>query len=239
MLPNAVAAWTYEVTPIRVVGDAVTFKLHWTRSRDRGKDSSVPNGDLELTLRPGESLPIDFAEVPPTGVSSVCAFTRAEMRVGVDFYPRPDDDRRLVAIDLWLVQRLADGTQKTEAISVRGQFYRPIPFYFSTLTDASVSVDLFGELTVRPRDGFTEVIIETRSRLVEGDKISTTMPMNRQVTPPGDTPRTLFGSRKVESTLQLKADDVVSIELPRLTENQSGGFANQALSITLRTRRLR
>jgi hypothetical protein len=233
--PNAVAAWTYEVTPIRVVDDAVTFRLRWLRSRDRGKESSAPGGDVELTLRPGQSLPIDFAEVPPTGTAAVCAFTRAELRVSVDYNPQPEDDRRLVAIDLWLVQRLADGAQKTEPLSVRGQFYRPVAFYFSTLNDDGVSVDLFGEITVRPRDGFNEVIVETRSRLVEGGKISTTM----QVNPPGAPPGRLFGSRRVESTLRLKADDVASIELPRLTENESGAFANQALSITLRARTIR
>jgi len=34
-------------------------------------------------------------------------------------------------------------------------------------------------------------------------------------------------------------DDVVSIELPRLTENDSGAFANQALSIRIRARTIR
>jgi hypothetical protein len=238
--PDAVAAWTYEVTPIRVVDDAVTFRLRWLRSRDRGKESTAPGGDVELTLRPGQSLPIDFAEVPPTGAEAICAFTRAELRVSVDYNPRAQDDRRLVAIDLWLVQQLADGTKKTEPLSVRGQFYRPIPFYFSTLTDAGVWVDLFGEITVRPRDGSNEVLVETRSRLVEGDKISLALPMPRQVTPPGGgPPLRVFGSRSVESTLRLKADDVVSIGLPRLTENEAGAFANQALSITLRARVIR
>jgi hypothetical protein len=237
--PDALAAWTYEVTPVRVVDDAVTFRLRWTRMRDGGKDSKAPGGDVELTLRPGQTLPIDFADVLPTGASAVCAFTRAELRVSVQYDPRPDEDRRLVAVDLWLVQRFADGTQKSEPVSLRGQYYRPLPFYFSTLSDAGVFVDLFGEITVRPRDGFNAVTVETRSRLVEGSKVSLTMPVAGQVTPPGSRPRQLFGSRRVESTLQLKPDDVVSIELPRLAENDSGAFANHALSITIRARTIR
>lgn len=237
--PDALAAWTYEVTPLRVVEDAVTFRLRWTRTRDGGKESRAPGGDVELTLRPGQTLPIDFADVPPTGTAAICAFTRAELRVSVQYDPRPDDDRRLVAADLWLVQRFPDGTQKSEPVSVRGQYYRPVPFYFSTLTDAGVSVDLFGEITIRPHDGFNTVTIETRSRLIEGSKVSLTMPVTGQVTPPGSAPRQLFGSRRVASTVQLKPDEVVSIELPRLAENDSGAFANQALSITIRARTLR
>jgi hypothetical protein len=65
------------------------------------------------------------------------------------------------------------------------------------------------------------------------------MPVAGQVTPPGSAPRQLFGSRRVESTVLLKSDDVVSIELPRLTENDSGAFANQALSIRIRARTIR
>ena len=236
--PDAVAAWTYDVTPLRVVEDAVTFRLRWTRTRDGGKDSKTPGGDVELTLRPGQAFPIDFADVPATGTDAVCAFKRVALRVSVQYHPRPDDDRRFVAADLWLVQRFADGTQKSELVSVRAQYNRPVPFYFSTLTDAGVSVDLFGEITIRPGDGFNAVTLETRSRLVEGSKVSLTMPMG-QVTPPGSAPRQLVGSRRVESTLQLKSDDVVSIELPRLTENDSGAFANQTLSIRIRARTIR
>jgi hypothetical protein len=50
---------------------------------------------------------------------------------------------------------------------------------------------------------------------------------------------TLIASRKIESKIQLKPGEVVSIELPRLGENQSGAFASRTLSLRLRSQQIR
>ena len=52
------SAWTVQVTPTGRAGEAVTFRLQWMRSRDNGKPSTVGD-DMELTLRPGQSLSLD------------------------------------------------------------------------------------------------------------------------------------------------------------------------------------
>ena len=52
------SAWVVQVTPTGHVGEAVTFRLQWKRTRDNGKASTVGD-DTELTLRPGESLLLD------------------------------------------------------------------------------------------------------------------------------------------------------------------------------------
>ena len=65
--PGATIGWNVDVIPRKVEGDAVTFRVRWVRSRDEGKDSSSPAGDLEWTLRPGESLPLDIVALAPTG----------------------------------------------------------------------------------------------------------------------------------------------------------------------------
>jgi hypothetical protein len=49
----------------------------------------------------------------------------------------------------------------------------------------------------------------------------------------------MIQSRKVESRIQMKPDEVVSVELPRLGDNESGAFAGKKFSITIRTRQLR
>lgn len=229
--PDAEIGWTVEAVPIKVVDDAVTFTLVWKRDRDKGKDSAGPGGRSELTLRPGESLPIDIADLLAAETSAPCPYRRLELRIDVDHYPPADLDRRVVATDLWLIRRLAGGATQSEPVSVRGQLNRPAPFYFSTVTDSGVALDFSGEVTVRERGGSREIELIARSRLIEGGRQSETMPQ-------GPNSR-FFVSREVKSTVQLKPDEVVAVELPRLGENASGAFANQAFSITLRSHRIR
>src|SRR5262249_44781735 len=45
--------------------------------------------------------------------------------------------------------------------------------------------------------------------------------------------------RKVDSTFTIKPDEVPSIELPRLNENQSGAFASRTLSLRVRSQQIR
>jgi hypothetical protein len=232
---GAEIGWIVEATPLTVVDDAITFRLDWRRNRYRGRDSSSPGATTQLTLRPGETMPVDIADVLATPDAAPCAYQRVALRVAVDYYPSADRDRRVVAMDLWLVRRPSNGSEQSELVSVRGQFNRPVPFYFSTVTDGAVSLDFFGELTVKPRDGYQEVDLVTRSRLIEGGRETETMPVNV----PGFEGRQMFGARQARSTLQLRPDEVVSVELPRLSENDSGAFANQTLLITIRSRRIR
>ena len=119
---NATTAWNLEVTPVRVVRDAVTFRLRWVRFAglrqqfeqvplDSSKSFRMPNEDIELTLRPGDSWPVDSVRVP-SGAKMVDGRTcrgNASIRVLVDTYPSGDFDRRLVVADLWLIERLANG----------------------------------------------------------------------------------------------------------------------------------
>ena len=229
--PNAEIGWTVDAVPIKVVDDAVTFSLEWKRDRDKGKDSGGPGGSSELTLRPGETLPIDIADLLTTETSSPCPYRRLELLIGVEHYPPADLDRRVVATDLWLVRRVANGSTESEPVSVRGQLNRPTPFYFSTVSDSGVSLDFYGEVTVRERGASREVELITRSRLIEGGRQSETMPA-------GPNTR-MFVAREVKSTMQLKANEVVAVELPRLGENASNAFANQMFSIRLRSQRIR
>jgi hypothetical protein len=228
---GAAGGWIVQVTPTKVENHAATFHLHWVRARDNNKESASPGGDTDLTLKPGESLPIDFMSIAaparwPSGTP--CDAKAVSLRVSVDYWPREQDDRRLAATDLWLVEKLPDGTERSQPLSVRGLFNRPIPFYFDTLTDGAVALDIFGEVTASPQRGSIEVKLETRSRLTQGSESSVVWRDGR-----------FMSSRKIDSVLTVKPNDVISVELPRLSENDSGAFASRPLSIRIRTRQIR
>ena len=107
--PGATFGWNVDVIPRKVDGDAVTFRVRWVRSRDEGKDSSSPAGDLEWTLRPGESLPLDVVPLAPAGTMAPesCKVRAMSVRIAVKFWPRTEEDCRLVVTDLWLIRPAA------------------------------------------------------------------------------------------------------------------------------------
>jgi hypothetical protein len=215
---HATTAWRIEMTPLRVVGDAVTFRLRWVRSLDTTKGFTVPSEDAELTLRPGESRLVDSVTVPPgmkTFDGNPCKTTAASVRALVDYYPSRSEDRRLIAADLWLVERLSNGKERSQVLSVRGLPNRSILFYFDGIRDQSQSLDIFGQLTARPAAGGIDVAMQTRSRWGEHES----------------------WNRSVRSAIHLKPEEVVEVPLPKF--DNAGPFSGRELSIRVRARQLR
>ena len=225
LLPGGVTGWTAEVTPIRVTGDAVTFHLKWVRSRDENRDTTSPSGDLELTLRPGESVPLDLVPLP-AGVK--CPLLATSLRVEVNYWPRTQEDLRLVATDLWLVDRGQDGRERSQILPLRGRFNERTPFYFETIMDGGTALDLYGEFTISPAGDALRIKLQTRSRVTENGRSSTILRDGR-----------MMRAREVESEIEVKPGEVVAVELPRLSENETGAFANRTFSIRVRTRQIR
>jgi hypothetical protein len=232
---DATSAWRIETTPIRAEGDAVTFRLRWVRvaalkqqleqlSFDDAKATRSPNEDLELTLRPGQSYPVDSVRVPagaknehgkPCGPSE-------SIRVSVDVYPDADAERRLVVTDLWLVERLPDGSeaQRSQPLTIRGLPNRPSRFYFDSLVDGTSTLDIFGLLTASPESSTIAVSVDTRSRWAP-------------------EPRNFSGPQRfLKSQIEVKPAETVDVRLPLLGE-EAGVFAKRALSIRIRARQIR
>jgi hypothetical protein len=231
MLNDPTTVWRVEVTPTRVEGRAVTFRLKWVRSRDNGKDTSGPSGEAELTLRPGESMPIDIVPLTLPAIrpsDRVCDARAASIRVAADDWPIAQDERRLIASDLWLIERLADGTERGQPLSIRGLPNHPTDFYFDSIVDGGVALDIYGHVIARPQSGVMDVTLETRSRLTQGGQSS-------QIWRQGN----MYSARRVESAIRLKPEEVVDVALPRLSENESGAFANRVFSIRIRARQVR
>jgi hypothetical protein len=232
---DATTAWKIELTPIRVVTDAVTFRLRWVRvaalrqqlsqlSLDAAKAPGGSTDDVELTLHPGESWPVDTVSVP-SGAKTVdgrpCGST-SSIRVSVDNYPWEEDDRRLVVADLWLIERLSNGTeaQRSQPLSVRGLPNRPLRFYFDSIVDGNATLDIYGILVSRLATGALAISVETRSRWAPG------------------TPNFSGPQRSVKSDIQVKPAETVDIRLPMLGDH-AGPFGKRAFSIRIRARQLR
>ena len=222
---HATAAWRIDVTPTRVVGDAVTFRLRWQMAGMLGDRMSLEFSDtfprpdeIELTLRPGESWLVytvrNIYRYSCGGTSSI--------RVSVDNYPWEEDERRLVVADVWLVERLSNGgeAQRSQPLSVRGLPNRPSPFYFDSIVDANVTLDIFGTLVSRLESGVIAISVDTRCRWAPGA---------RNVSGP---------QRSVKSNIQVKPAETVEIRLPMLGD-EAGPFAKRAYSIRIRARQLR
>ena len=225
---DATAAWKIELTPMRVIGDAVTFRLRWQMAayRQRNRPSlefseAFPANDvLELTLRPGESWPVYTLR----NISRYSCNGSASVRVSVDNYPWEEDDLRLVVADLWLVERLSSGTeaQRSQALSVRGLPNRPFRFYFDRIAAGNVSLDIYGVLVARLESGAMAVSIETRCRWEDSSPSS-------NISGP---------QRSVESVVQVKPTETVDVRLPALGD-EAGPFAKREFSIRIRARQLR
>ena len=216
---DAVSGWLVGVTPLRVDNDAVTFRLHWTRDRDPNQGATPMGADVELTLRPGESLPIDMIPLPPavTMPYQKCGVRATSLHVGVNYWPRLEDDRRLVTTELWLVERLPNGVERSQPLTLRGPFHQATPFYFDSLTDGPTTLDLFGEFTLAAGDDVWTLALKVRSRLVDSGRVSTSLRESGNY----------FRSRSVTPTLKLRPGEVIDVELPRLSENDSGAFAGR------------
>jgi hypothetical protein len=232
-MTTADSAWVFDVTPVAVTGDAATFTFHWVRSRDNGRPSTQPTGRTELTLRPGQSIPLDIVtSPPPAGSNEPCV---RSLRVGVERHPLPDRDRRLAGADLWLIERLANGTERThQALSLRGVYNHSIPFYFDSIIEGAAVLDLFGDLQLTPGKETGGATITLKSRVDNPAN-----PMAAEFFRRTGEKYTYVGSTSV--TTPLVADEVVSVALPKIGEGRdaAGAFANRTLSLRIRVRQLR
>lgn len=217
---KATVGWRVEVTPLRIVNHAVTFRLRWVRALDKGSGGMTPvSEDVEVTLRPGESRPIDSVPVPTAAATldgGPCRKKAVSLRVVADF---PDFDRRLIGVDAWLVERLPNGQEESQRQSLRGLPNRPINFYFDGVADGRKRFDIFGKLIADPRQGTMEMAVEA----IRGEAA------------PGE--HGYQSAKWFKSTLQLKPDETVEVALP--SDQKTGPLANRVFSIRLRAKQLR
>lgn len=219
---DAIAGWRVEVTPLKVVKHAVTFRLRWVRALDKSSALEPASEDIEVTLKPGESRPIDTVPVVQAGVKTFdgkpCSTKAASLRVSADF---PDFDRRLVSAELWLVERLPNGKEQSQSQPIRGPFNRPIPFYFDSVIDGPNRVDIFGKLVADLVEGGVEVSLEAI-----------------RAVPNRDQERGYQSARWFRSTVQLKTNEVIDVALPP-PDDKAAVFADRSFSIRIKPKQIR
>jgi hypothetical protein len=237
VIGDAAVTWRFEITPTRVVGDVVVFRLKWARfgsvkrpnemsSIDANNAARMGTDDVELTLRPGESTVVDAVKIPEGAktVHGAPCGTASLIRLSVDAYPSEPDEQRLVGADLWLVERLPNGTeaQRSQPLNLRGLPNHPISFYFDRLNEAKASLDIYGMVKSRPASDVMVLVLETRCRW-QG---------------PGSRSDVSGPQRSVKSEVQVKPSEIVEVQLPVL-EDDAGPFAKRKFSIRIRVRQIR
>ena len=210
---GTIAYWFLDITPVRVVDKAVTFRLRWSRNVPAGISANGPaKEDVEVTLLPGESRPIDTLVVPASRPSDKpsCGVKAASLRVSVDYNRF---DRELVGLDVWLVERLANGKEDSQRQAVRAVPYRAVPFYFDSLTTGADRYDFSGELMVEIKDGMIEIEIEAiRARADKGQSgyQAARWFRSRIQVKPGETVEVALNSRDTDKDL---ADRQISLRI--------------------------
>ena len=220
-LKGATAGWRLEITPTRVVDHVVTFRLRWVRVLDSGE--AVTSEDIELTLKPGESRPIDSVPVsvkPATPADRPCNVKSTSLRVSAEF---PVLDRRLVGAEIWLVEKLPDGKEQSQLQSVRGRPYQEVPFHFDRVSDGTKSFDFSGHLMADVETDGLKIYLET-IRLVP------------------DTPATRDGyqaARWFRSTIRVTPNETVEVALSEADYRSSPAPAGRVFALRIRAKQLR
>jgi hypothetical protein len=217
---EADAGWRVEITPLKVVDHAVTFRLRWVRAIDKTGGFDWSGEDVEVTLKPGESRPIDSVPIAKGTKASdgrPCETKAASLRVSADF---PQMDRRLIEADIWLVERLPDGKERSQRQSIRGLPHRAMPFYFDGVPDGDKRLDIFGELIADPDQGSIQLAVETAAAQAH----------------PGQTG--YQSARWFRSTLNMKPNETVAVALTHEREKPATSDG-RVFSIRIQAKQIR
>ena len=218
---NSTHGWRVEVTPLKIAKPTVTVRLRWVRALDKGTGVSPVGEDVEVTLEPGQSRPLDTVPIVQAGTKTFdgrpCTTRAASLRMSADF---PDFDRRLIGANVWLVERLANGKEDSQLQSVRGLPHRPLTFYFDSISNGNKRIDFFGKLVADPERGSIVLTLETVRALQD----------------PGQ--HGYQAARWFRSTVQLKPEEIVEVAL-RDPEEKVDAVTGRAFSLRIQAKQIR
>ena len=181
-------------------------------------------------------MPVDIIPLSPkiSMPYDKCGVRATMLRVAVAYWPRPEQDPRVASTELWLVERLGNGTERSQALTLRNGFNRETAFFFDPVADGAVTLAFYGTFTLTPVGNTYAMKLETWSRpQALGEPNTSRLPVLREVA------GGLWRARKVDSVLSLTPGEVVEVQLPRLGENAASAFAGSNFSIRVRAKQLR
>lgn len=223
--PAAPLGWTVTITPRLFGVDDVTVSVTWIRVRNHQPEA---RGATEALIRKGDSILLDIAPTPEWKRPG-CQMTAAELRV--EYEPLSvaksgPTAGSVISTDMWLIRNLANGQEQTEQINVRSGLNEETPFYFTDLKAESTSMSVLGTIRPRARDNgqiALEFSAERQFRSGGAD-------LGRGFT-------TLFPAH--DPLTFSSPQEVISVEFPPALDPRWKSFANERLSIRLRTRQIR
>lgn len=232
---GATSGWRVDILPIRVANGVATFRLKWLRALDTSNDMHPKSDDVELTMRLGESRLMDSVVIPPDKATgrrcmvwdnhgTQVEYGAVALRVSVRPRHWDVEERRLVHADLWLIERLPNGAERTQSLTVRGLPHREMPFYFDAIREQALALEILGSLIVRPEGDSVAVELQTRSRWGPAT-FDWQAQANVQI-------------RQSDSQLRVKPGETVEVVLGRL-EDSAGPFTARRYAIRIRTQQLR
>jgi hypothetical protein len=80
---NPAYGWRLNATPVGETGGALTVRVDWQRSRDRSKIDDLPKTSVQLTLKPGDSIPLDYIVAEPLPAGRTCKAVGMLLRIGL------------------------------------------------------------------------------------------------------------------------------------------------------------
>jgi len=135
-----------------------------------------------------------------------------------------DYDRSLLSTDLWLVDRLPDGSERSQQLRLRGRLGQSQPFFFDDIVESGIALDIFGEFVAQAGNGTIDLKASVHRRLTR---------LTADKDPAGP-----FKFGVADFDLRLPPDHVIAFELPAGGTDQ-GAFAKHALSLRVNTRLIR
>lgn len=217
---NAAIGWQVDALPVEITGDHAVIRLHWSREVELGKKTGNEFKEATVLLLPGDSVPIDTFVLPETPKSQ-CGSPVGTLIVGLK--AQEPERARVVSTDLWLVHKQPGGKETMQHINVRGGLNSSIPFFFDEERTGNAVLDVFGQVTLRPKAGDAMALEFTAQRFLAGEEYAWNS--------------SHFGSGRMVT--EIGPDSVTSFDIPLGSGPGWKALAGHSLSVRVKSRRMR
>jgi hypothetical protein len=80
---NPAYGWRLNVTPISEALGALTVRVDWQRSKDRTKTDDATKTSVQVTLKQGQSIPLDYIQAGSVSPGESCQAVGMLLRIGL------------------------------------------------------------------------------------------------------------------------------------------------------------
>ncbi len=181
----------------------VTLKVTWQRRFEDGARKDGPPRTVQLSLRPGASVMLDYLSATPT---DACNAVGLSLEIGT----APVRSTATIETDLWLKHRLPDGREQTQRQTLRSRLGSSGADYF------------FDDITVATARG--EVVVEISGRIspfdqgpqADGGELQMNIEIQRQYSTTSKQIGWKTRSGGTDYSLRAKPGEVLTFILPSL-----------------------